>query len=157
MNHSDGTSHLILQGIARVELVGVVRYRPYRVHRVRPLEPLPCDTVAADALVVQVRDLLSQRFQLGLPLPFPVFSSPPLTEAAEIKPPPALPDKKILEYLDQLANPEHVADLVSCALLQGADERQTILETVNIEARLKRLIYFLLEDIRRHRQKKSNR
>src|SRR5215212_8838359 len=29
VKHSDGTSHLILQGLARVELEDAVRYRPY--------------------------------------------------------------------------------------------------------------------------------
>ena len=35
--HRDGTSHLILQGIARVELEETVRYKPYRVQRIRAL------------------------------------------------------------------------------------------------------------------------
>src|ERR1039458_9059026 len=30
VGHRDGTSHLILQGMARVELEGTVRYKPYR-------------------------------------------------------------------------------------------------------------------------------
>src|SRR5438034_1301972 len=29
--HKDGTSHLILQGLARVKLAETVRYKPYRV------------------------------------------------------------------------------------------------------------------------------
>src|SRR5688572_2364011 len=37
VQNSDGTSHLILQGVARVELAETVRYRPYRLHRIRPL------------------------------------------------------------------------------------------------------------------------
>jgi hypothetical protein len=47
-----------------------------------------------------------------------------------------------------------VADLVSCALLPGAVERQLILETVNLEARLKRLIHFLMAEITLHRKDK---
>src|ERR1051325_9805839 len=30
VGHNDGTSHLILQGLARVELEETVRYKPYR-------------------------------------------------------------------------------------------------------------------------------
>src|SRR5512140_1271838 len=37
VGHRNGTSHLILQGLARVELEEAVRYRPYRIHRIRPL------------------------------------------------------------------------------------------------------------------------
>ena len=152
VKHSDGTSHLILQGISRVELSDTVRYRPYRVQRVRPLQPPPCDNVHTDALVLEVRDLLAQRFQLGLPLPFPGAAKP--TETGDDKPKSStqLSGQEILDYLDKLANPEHIADLVSCALLQAPSERQTILETVNVEARLRQLIHFLLEDLRRRKE-----
>src|SRR5690242_12871298 len=57
VRHADGTSHLVLHGLARVELGEVVRYRPYRIQRVRPLWTPPCDTVTADALVAKVREL----------------------------------------------------------------------------------------------------
>src|SRR5580765_9012408 len=42
VGHRDGTSHLILQGIARVELEEAVRYKPYRIQRIRPLQSRPC-------------------------------------------------------------------------------------------------------------------
>src|SRR3989304_379585 len=34
VGHKDGTSHLILQGMARVELGEVARYKPYRAQRI---------------------------------------------------------------------------------------------------------------------------
>src|SRR5436305_3688049 len=74
VGHSDGTSHLILQGLARVELKEAVRYKPYRIQRIRPLETPPCDNVKVDALVAKVRELLEERIDLGLPFPFPVMS-----------------------------------------------------------------------------------
>src|SRR6476620_6751953 len=61
VKHKDNTSHLILQGIARVELEQAVRYKPYRLQRIRPLETPPCDTVAVDALLAKVRELLEER------------------------------------------------------------------------------------------------
>src|SRR5438132_13531561 len=36
VGHRDGTSHLILQALARVDLAETVRYRPYRVERISP-------------------------------------------------------------------------------------------------------------------------
>jgi len=39
VGHKDGTSHLILQGITRVELGESVRTRPYRIQRIRPRRP----------------------------------------------------------------------------------------------------------------------
>ena len=154
VKHADGTSHLVLQGLTRVELAEVARYRPYRVQRIRPLPSPPCDDAVVGPLVVQVRDLLARRFQLGLPFPFPVFSQSEAGKAGS--PPPSLPAKEILNYLDKLATPEQVADLVSCAVLSVARERQTILETVNVEARLNQLIRFLVADIRRQRKKDAH-
>jgi len=147
--HRDGTSHLILQGLARVELEETVRYKPYRVQRIRPLRSPPCDNVKVDALVAKVRELLQERITLGLPFPFPVMS-PEKTETNAT--PRSYSPKEILNYLDSITDPEQTADLVSCAVLQGAIERQMILETVDVEARLRRLIRFLLVEIRTKRQ-----
>jgi ATP-dependent Lon protease len=149
VGHRDGTSHLILQGLARVELEEAVRYRPYRVQRIKPLQSPPCDNVKVDALVAKVRELLQERIQLGLPFPFPVMS-PGHSESSPT--PPSFSPKEILSYLDSIADPEQAADLVSCAVLPGAAERQTILETVDVEVRLRRLIHFLLAEIRNKRK-----
>src|SRR5262245_5756657 len=71
VGHQDGTSHLILQGLTRVELVSTVQYKPYRVQRIRALSARPVDSVRVDALVEKVRELAAQRIKLGFKLPFP--------------------------------------------------------------------------------------
>jgi ATP-dependent Lon protease len=149
VGHRDGTSHLILQGLARVELEEAVRYKPYRVQRIKPLQAPPCDNARVDALVAKLRELLQERIQLGLPFPFPVMS-PGQPEPGS--PPPSFSPKEILSYLDSISDPEQAADLVSCAVLPGAAERQAILETVDVEVRLRRLIHFLLAEIRNKRK-----
>ena len=141
VTHRDGTSHLILQGLARVGLEEAVRYKPYRIHRIRALEIPPCDTAAADALVGRVRELIDERVRLGLPLQFPGAPTPPGGSP-----------KDILQYLGSIADPEQAADQVCCAVLAGAAERQAILETVDVETRLRRLIQFLLAEIRKQRK-----
>ena len=145
VRHRDGTSHLILQGLARVQLETALRYQPYRVHRIRPLESLPGNNARVDALVAKVRELLEERTRLGLPFPFPVTSH---GQAEDAGAQPAFSAKEILGYLDSLSDPEQTADLVSCAILPEAAQRQTILETRNVEARLQHLIAFLLAEIR---------
>ena len=149
VGHRDGTSHLILQGLARVELEQTVRYRPYRVQRIRPLQTPPCNNIMVDALVVRVRELLEERVQLGLPFPFPVMA---IDKADNISDAPSVSPMEIMHYLDSITDPEQAADLVSCAVLPSADQRQSILETVHVEARLQRLIYFLLAEIRAKRK-----
>jgi ATP-dependent Lon protease len=150
--HRDGTSHLILQGLARVELEQTVRYKPYRIQRIRPLQTPPCDNVKVDALVAKMRELLQERIVLGLPFPFPVMSP----DKSESSPGPSLPPEEILNYLDSITDPDQAADLVSCAVLPGAVQRQTILETVDVESRLRRLIHFLLAEIQDKRKRSTS-
>jgi ATP-dependent Lon protease len=149
VGHQDGTSHLILQGLARVELAQTVRYKPYRIQRIRPLQTPPCDNVAVDALVAKVRELLVERIELGLTFPLPVVS----LDNSDGGPAPASSSpKEMMHHLDSLTNLDQAVDLVSRAVLPGALERQAILETVDVEARLRRLIYFLLAEIRAKRK-----
>lgn len=152
VEHKDTTSHLILQGLVRVQLCEAVRYKPYRKYRVEPLSTPPCDTEAVDRLVVKLRDLLEQRIRLGLPFPFPVAPAPDSTTAKTS----SISAREVLKYLGAIRDPEQLADLVSCAVLPDAAERQTILETVNIDTRLRRLIQFLTADVRRHQKNSSH-
>lgn len=144
VGHRDGTSHLVLQGLARVELDSAVRYKPYRVHRIKPLPTPPCDSVAADALLEKMRELLAEHVRLGLRFTFPAVPAAKVPMESEG---PAS-SAEILGYLNSIDDPEAAADLVSCAVLPDAVERQTILETIDVESRLRRLIQFLLAEIR---------
>jgi ATP-dependent Lon protease len=152
VGHGDGTSHLILQGVARVELQQAVKYKPFRVHKIRPLQTPPCDSVATDALLEKVRELLHERIHLGLPFTFPVMPSLHPGNEPTSGSSPTLSAKEILGYLVSINEADQAVDLVSCAVLPSAAERQTILETVDVESRLRVLIQFLLAEIRR-RQK----
>jgi Lon protease-like protein len=143
VGHEDGTSHLILQGLARVELVGTVRTRPYRIASIRALQAAPKDNVVVDALVAKVHELVEERLRMG-PFPFP-FSALQNASGNKTK----VSATQVIEYLASLPDPDQVADLVTCALLPGSVERQTILETVELEQRLKHLIHFLMEEIQR--------
>jgi len=149
VSHRGGTSHLILQGLARVELEDVVQLRPYRIHRIRPLTVPPTDNVTTDALVAKVRELLQERLAFGLSFPYPVMSA---NKAQGRSTAASIPPKEIIRFLDSVGDPEQVVDLVSCAVLSGAAERQEILETVDVAARLRRLIHFLLAEIQARRK-----
>ena len=147
VDNPDGTTHLILQGMTRVELAETVRYKPYRVQKIRPLQATPADSVMVDALLAKVRDLVTERIGLGFPFPFPLTG-----KSGKKKKSGAMTIKEIVSYLDKLHDADQVADLVSCALLGGAAQRQTILETVDVEPRLKHLIHFLMAEITQHRK-----
>lgn len=139
VDNPDGTSHLILQGVSRVELTKTIRYKPFRISQIKMLPTPARDSVAIDALMAKVRDLVSERIKQGL--------------KARANTPKAHSIREIIEYLDKLSDPDQVADIVSVALLPGPVERQTILETVEIEPRLKHLIHFLMAEISQNRKK----
>ena len=148
----DGSSHLILQGLARVELKETVRYRPYRVQRIRALETTRADSVVVDALAAKVVELVAQRLEQGSGLVRPVISKlePPGTESSSS---PVFTMQQVIEHLMKFDNADRLADLVSCTLLTRTLQRQVILESANLEDRLKHLVHFLLDDIRRHGKK----
>jgi len=150
--HPNGTFHLVLQGHSRVELTGLVRQEPFPVCRIRRLRAPARDSVAIDALMAKVRDLVTERIQLG----FSSSSTGARKLAAKIKQAQALLTvPEIIGCLEKLNNPDQVADLVSSALLTRAAQKQIILETVEVEPRLKHLIHFLMGEISQ-RQKQAN-
>lgn len=153
VGNRDGTSHIILEGLTRVQLAETVRYKPYRVQRMRPLPSPPCDSVAADALLAKVRELLRERVERGAPLAPPGLMPPDADEGTQT---PLGLAKKVLTCLDSIEDPEQAVDLVTCAALPRAAERQVILETIDVETRLRRLIQFLLADQHRARKGKSH-
>src|SRR2546425_8003376 len=94
VDHQDGTSHLILQGITRVELRQTVQYKPYRVQCIRPLQAAPNDSVMIDALLAKCHELVQQRLASDpLPFPFPVLKNSPKPKSPT--PPPSLTAKEI--------------------------------------------------------------
>jgi ATP-dependent Lon protease len=149
VEHKDRTSHLILQGITRVKLENVVRYKPYRTYCIRPLETPPAQGVTEDALLTRMRELLLARIESGEPFPAPFL---PQSNSAHL-PPGSI--KQVFEFLNSISDPEQAADMVSCAVLSSASDRQEILEAPDIQTRLRRLIQFLIRDIRRANRKKS--
>jgi Lon protease-like protein len=147
VDNDDCTSHLILQGITRVELGERVPNKRYRVHRICPLQAPHTENVAVDALVAKVRDLVVERVQLGVDAK---------KSHKKQKPPSLLTIKDVMNYLKELEDADQVADLVSCALLPSPVERQTILETIEVEPRLKQLIHFLMAEIKHYQKNKGH-
>ncbi|MBL9126613.1 MAG: LON peptidase substrate-binding domain-containing protein [Verrucomicrobiales bacterium] len=138
----DGTSNMILQGIARVSLGRVVRRRPYRIHSVRPLVPVCPDSARVDALVGKVRELVHERFRRGLPGTLKFLGKGKSGGKSGGK-----SVEEILRSMAEVADASVLADLVSCTLLPDARQRQVMLETVDVETRLRYLICFLVKDV----------
>lgn len=143
VSRQDGTSNLVLQGIARVELAEVVRYRPYRVQRIRPLRSQTSDSLAVEALTMKVLEIVSGRLAAGEQLTSLPSGQLQVTTAGGDDDDPTNPG---VELMAELKNPGQVADLVSWTLLSDPMQRQTLLETLDVEFRLRRLIHFLMAE-----------
>lgn len=147
VTHKDGTSHLILQGVARISLTDTVKQRPYRLQNFKLIETSRHDGVVIDALTEKVLDLVAERFKQGFP--FPILNQLLKMDAEGTSTPSQTGASldTIIEYLAKLENPDQLADLVSCTLLAAPTQRQLILETADLETRLKHLIHFLMADL----------
>lgn len=99
-----------------------------------------------DALIEKVLDLVSKRFKQGFPSPI-LNQLLKMEDKGEKGADLASSLDTIIEYLSRLENPDQLADLVSCTFLSTPTQRQLILETVDLEARLKHLIHFLMADV----------
>jgi Lon protease-like protein len=143
VSRQDGTSNLVLQGIARVELAEVVRYRPYRVQRIRPLRSETSDNLAVEALTMKVLEIVSGRLAAGEQLMSLPSGQLQVTTAGAGDDDPTNPG---VELMAELKNPGQVADLVSWTLLTDPLQRQALLETLDVEFRLRRLIHFLMTE-----------
>ncbi len=153
VTNKDGTSNLILQGLARVELADTVRYRPYRVNCIRPIPTVSTKSdLATHALTERVLELVGERLKQGFELPFKTLEKlAGEIQASSDEPVAVQAFRHVIQHLTQLQDPEQLADLVSATLLPQAHERQVILETRGLEERLGHLIRFLLAEIRRRR------
>jgi Lon protease-like protein len=137
----DGTSNLILQGLARVRLGRVVRYRPYRLQEIQPLPPADDTSLVVHALTTRVLELAKDRLQQGK-----YTLCHPQSEGGGTAPLTLKAFAEALEQLAQLDDAEQLTDLVSATLLRDPQQRQLILETLRLEDRLRHLVRFLQTD-----------
>lgn len=135
--HADGSSHLIVQGLARVRLRGATRYRPYRTHPFDVLPSMISNSERAEALAGRLLELVADRLQSGAPVAQGLEA---LVESSTDSGAGGIPG---VHFLSQVSKPEQIADLVSWALLSSPGQRQLLLETLDVEARLKCLIEIL--------------
>jgi len=120
VGNDDGTSNIILQGIARVRLCGIAKVRPYPIARIEPLLTTCAEGVQPDPLAAKVSELLSARAKLNMALP-----------------------EHVAKYLTTMKDADNLADLVSFTLLSDFYEKQELLETLDLRVRLQKLIQLL--------------
>jgi ATP-dependent Lon protease len=115
----------MLEGVARAEIVGYVQHRPYRVARVKVLPSRNDDGPPARAtLVAAVNRLAQARARLGAEVP-----------------------QALLDSLGAIESSGHLSDLISFTLLDDFQQKQSMLETLDVPARLTQLTAWLDDQI----------
>lgn len=123
VTNTDGTSQLMLQGIARVRFTNFIQHEPYRVAQISELRSIPGKTVEAEALSRKVLELC--RSSNG------AQSNEEIQEVFE-------------KQLSRARDPEMISDFVAQTFVQDPFHRQEILEELSVCDRLRMLITSLL-------------
>ena len=120
VGNENGTSNLVLQGLARVRIVDWTQEEPFRIAEIELIESRIGNAIEADALGEKVKELCVRIQQLGLPLP-----------------------PNLLEQMHQIDSPEILADVVGAAFVSELAPRQQLLESPDVAERLRLLIQIL--------------
>ena len=120
VGNENGTSNLVLQGLARVRILEWTQEEPFRIAEIELIESRMGNAIEADALSEKVKELCVRIQQLGLPLP-----------------------ANLLEQMHQIDNPEVLADVVGAAFVNELAPRQQLLESQDVSERLRLLIQIL--------------
>jgi ATP-dependent Lon protease len=124
LKHSSGNYSLILQGVTRIRLVGVVQDKPYLKARIERLtEPESAD-VEVEALAMSLRDIAKQLIQLMPELP---------REAGSL--------------IDSIQAPGALADLVAANLDAPVEEKAKLIEVLDVKERIRKVLRLLTRQL----------
>ncbi len=120
VGREDGTSNLVLQGLARVELTGFSEEHPFVLADIRELRSKPAEDFEAEALTAKLLGLCAQLRASGVGVP----------EALD-------------EQLAQIEDAEVLGDVVAHTFLRDPFRRQDVFEEMRVGERLRLLVRHL--------------
>ncbi|MGC6505450.1 MAG: LON peptidase substrate-binding domain-containing protein [Coraliomargaritaceae bacterium] len=127
--NEDGTSNLVLQGLARVRLEAITAEQPFRKARIIQIQSEPG---APPNVIASIRDsvldLIQALIRLGASIP-----------------------REVPEFLSKVTDPETVLDLSIYSLCPSSGLKQELLETTEILLRYQRFEAFMHSEIERMR------
>lgn len=123
--NDNGTSNLLLQGLCRAEVSGIVSDTPYRRIRIRALSSEPGATIEENE---RLRSELARLISLKLKLA--------ATRAGELT-----------AFLKTVADPETFVDIAAFSLCENPVLKQTLLETLDVHRRFQLFNRELRHDI----------
>ncbi|HEX8296929.1 MAG TPA: LON peptidase substrate-binding domain-containing protein [Chthoniobacteraceae bacterium] len=120
VGHEDGTSDLVLQGIARVKLTAFTQEKPFVMAEIRELRSIAPGAYEAEALTAKLLALCAQLRTAGHQIP-----------------------KSLDDQLAKIDNAEVLTDVVAQTFLQDPYRRQDVFEELRVGERLRLLIRHL--------------
>jgi Lon protease-like protein len=120
VGNENGTSNLVLQGLARVRLLDWSQEKPFRIARVELVKSVILNLVEAEALSEKVKEFCTRIESIGVPLP-----------------------ANLMDHLKQIDSPEIISDVVAGAFVGDSFQRQKLLEAHDVCERLRLLIQIL--------------
>ena len=123
VGRDDGTSHLVLQGIARVKIIGFLQDAPFRIAEMRELPSEPASARESEGLTTRLLEVCT------------------LLRAGGAKVPEALD-----QQLSQIEDPALLSDIIAQTFLRDPEQRQTVFEELRVAPRTRLLIRYLLAE-----------
>ena len=120
----DGTLRLIIQGVSRMRVLEFVQTEPYFKARVQPLEDRMVEDLEIQALVVNIKGLFKKFLDMSPHLP---------------------PELGIIAL--NVDHPGNLADLVAANLNVKVEEKQEILEALDVKERLQKVLRLLNREV----------
>lgn len=111
---------VILQGVSRVRVLEYTQQDPFMVSRVHALPDLLRPDVELDALVLNLKDMAKRVVKLMHELP-----------------------KEAAALVDNVSEPGQLADLITANLDISLEEKQEVLEQIELKERLRKVLSFL--------------
>ena len=111
---------VILQGVSRIRVAEYQQQEPFIVARVQPIPDPTSTDVELDALVMNLKDIAKRVIKLMPELP-----------------------KEASALVDSVTEPGQLADLITSNLDIQVDEKQDVLETFDLKARMRTVLQFL--------------
>ena len=120
VTQADGTSNLMLQGLARVRFTGFPQRSPFRIAKLDHQRPVSRDAAKENALAEKLREKCASLRINDAPLP-----------------------EAFTDALATITDMDALADTVANSLLTDPMQRQRLLEQSDIAARLRELVQML--------------
>jgi ATP-dependent Lon protease len=124
LKHSSGNYSLILQGLVRIRLEGMLQESPFLRARVSRLDEAHEEDVETEALAMSLRDIAKQVIQLMPELP---------REASSL--------------IDSIQEAGQLADLVAANLDAPVEDKAQLLETIDAKDRIRKVLRLLTRQL----------